>query len=305
MNNTSVTNQVIMLFLIIGVGSYARKKNIINEEINKGLTKLLLEVTMPLMIITSFQHEFSKELMNNIIEIFAYAVAIHLILIALSALLFIKYNRDKKDILRFATIFSNCGFMGFPVVASIYGKVGILYASIFNMPFNIFSWTYGIMLYTKNKDSNNIKKILLNPGIVSVVIGVFLFVFSIKLPTTVYNTFKLVGDMTTPLSMIIVGAMIVQVNIKSIFKNISLYYISFVRLIFVPVLTYAILKLINAEEILRNISTIIEAMPAAAVTAIFAEAYNKEPEFASEVVFFTTFMSVIAIPVVLKVLGIY
>jgi len=304
MEKNSVMNQVIILFLIIGVGYYSRKKNIINDEINKGLTKLLLEVTMPLMIVASFDYSFSKELMKNIIYMLLYSSLIHGVLILTSRILYNKYSKEKKDILRFATVFSNCGFMGFPVVGSIYGKIGILYASIFNIPYNILSWTFGIMLYTENKDSKNLKKVLLNPGIIAVIIGIFLFVLSIKLPQTIYSTIKLVGDITTPLSMIIVGVMIAEVDFKKIFKKSSLYYIAFIRLILVPILTFAILKLIKVEELLINVAIVIEAMPAAAVTAIFAEAYSKEPELASEIVFFTTFLSVASIPIIFKILNV-
>lgn len=304
MENSSVMNQVIILFLIIGVGYYSRKRNIINDEVNKGLTKLLLEVTMPLMIVASFDYGFSKELMKNIIYMIIYSTLIHVVLIVISRVLYNKYSKEKKDILRFATVFSNCGFMGFPVVGSIFGKIGILYASIFNIPYNILSWTFGIMLYTNNKDSKNLKKVLLNPGIIAVIIGIILFIFSIKIPQTIYSTIKLVGDITTPLSMIIVGVMIADVDFKKIFKKRSLYYIAFVRLILVPILTFAILKIIRVEELLINISIVIEAMPAAAITAIFAEAYNKEPELASEIVFFTTFLSVVTIPIIFKILNI-
>jgi len=304
MEKSSVMNQVIILFLIIGVGYYSRKKNIINDEINKGLTRLLLEVTMPLMIVASFDYSFSKELMRNIVYMLLYSSLIHGALIFISSILYKKYPKGKKDILRFATIFSNCGFMGFPVVGSIFGKIGILYASVFNIPYNILSWTFGIALYTKDKDSKNLKKILLNPGIISVIIGIFLFMFSIKLPQTIYSTIKLVGDITTPLSMMIVGVMIAEVDFKKIFKKSSLYYIAFVRLILVPILTFAILKLIKVEELLINVAIVIEAMPAAAVTAIFAEAYSKEPELASEIVFFTTFLSVASIPIIFKILNV-
>ncbi|KOA21483.1 putative transporter YfdV [Clostridium homopropionicum DSM 5847] len=304
MEKSSIMNQVIILFLIVGVGYYSRKRNIINDEINKGLTKLLLEVTMPLMIVASFDYSFSKELMKNIIYMLLYSSLIHGALILISRILYNKYSKEKKDILRFATVFSNCGFMGFPVVGSIFGKIGILYASIFNIPYNILSWTFGIMLYTENKDSKNLKKVLLNPGIIAVIIGIILFIFSIKIPQTIYSTIKLVGDITTPLSMIIVGVMIAEVDFKKIFKKSSLYYIAFVRLILVPILTFAILKIIRVEELLIDVAIVIEAMPAAAVTAIFAEAYSKEPELASEIVFFTTFLSVVSIPVIFKILNI-
>lgn len=300
MNNSNVINQVIILFSIIGVGYYAKKKGIVNTEINKGLTRLLLEVTSPLMIIASFNYEFSGDIMKKMITLFLYSCGIHIVLIFLGYVLYKNREDGKREILRFSTVFSNCGFMGFPVLGSIYGDMGILYAAIFNIPFNIFSWTFGIMLFTGEKGSKNLKKVFFNPGIISVLFGIILFVFSIKLPSPIYSTFKLVGDMTTPLSMIIVGNMLAQVSFKEIFKNRLLYNISFVRLLVIPAITYVILTLLKADPMIKNIAVMVEAMPAATLTAIFAESFDKEPEFASQVVFITTMLSVGTIPLVLN-----
>lgn len=302
MNNSNVINQVIILFLIIGVGYYAKKRGIINEEINKGLTRLLLEVTLPLMIVVSFNYSFSQDIMKNMITLFLYSCGIHVFLIFLGYILYRKREDGKREVLRFSTVFSNCGFMGYPVLGSLYGNMGVLYAAIFNIPFNIFSWTFGVMLFTGDKNSKNFKKVFLNPGILSVIVGLAFFIFSIKLPQTVYSSFKLVGDMTTPLSMIIVGSMLAEVKFMEVFKDKSLYNISFVRLILVPILTYLLLFLIKADPMIRNIAVMVEAMPVAATTAIFAEAYNKEPKFASQVVFVTTLFSVATIPIIITYL---
>ena len=303
LKDSTVINQVLILFLIIGVGYYGRKRNIINGEINKGLNKILLELTLPMMIVSSFDYTFSSEIMINIVKIFIYSLVIHIFLIIISILPYIKFDKDKRDILRFITIFSNCGFMGYPVLGSIYGKIGILYASIFNIPSNIFMWSFGVMLFSKNKKSKGLKNILLNPGILAVFIGVFLFIFSIKLPKPIYSTLKSVGDVTTPLSMIIIGAMIGDISFKKVFKEISIYYASFIRLVLVPLTIYFILNMLDVDFMVRNVVVIVEAMPAAALSAIFAQAYNKKHEFASQAVFITTLLSVITIPAVLKLLG--
>ncbi|WP_392486468.1 AEC family transporter [Haloimpatiens sp. FM7315] len=301
MENNSVINQVIILFIIIILGYYSRKRGILNKEINKGLSNLLLRVTLPFMIIASFNYKFSPELLHNIKKIFIYSLIIHMVLIPLSKVFYYKYpkDNDKKDILRFITVFSNSGFMGYPVLGSLYGKVGILYASIFNIPFNILSWTFGLMLFTKSDNSKNIKKIITNPGIISVFIGIFFFTFSIKLPYVIQNSLELVGSITVPISMIIIGSMLAEVKIKEVFREKSIYYVSFVRLFLIPAITYIILSLIKADKLLINIAVIVEAMPAAAICSIFAESYDKNPEFASKGVFITTLLSVITIPIVI------
>lgn len=302
MDNSNVINQVIILFLIIGVGYYAKKRNIINEEINKGLTRLLLEVTLPLMIVVSFNYSFSQDIMKNMITLFLYSWGIHVFLIFLGYILYRKKVEGKREVLRFSTVFSNCGFIGYPVLGSLYGNMGVLYAAIFNIPFNILTWTFGVMLFTGDKNSKNFKKVFLNPGIISVLIGLTLFMFSVEIPQYIYSSFKLVGDMTTPLSMIIIGSMLAEVKFKEVFKDMSLYSISLVRLILVPALTYLLLFLIKAEPMLRNIAVMVEAMPVAATTAIFAEAFDKEAKFASQIVFVTTLFSVATIPFIITYL---
>jgi hypothetical protein len=281
------------------VGFYGRAKDIINEELNKGLTEILLRISLPMMIITSFTNTYSKELGSNMIKVFLYSMIIHGLLIFTSKYLFIKFPRDEVAVLRFMTVFSNCGFMGFQVLKSAYGDLGVLYGSIFNIPFYIFVWTFGIALYTDKQDPNAIKKIFFNPGIVSVVIGLILFIASINLPSSVISTMKLIGDMTTPLSMIIIGYMISGIRIKDIFKESSLYYGSVIRLIFAPALTYIFFNFMGADRIITDIAVIIEAMPVAAVCAIYAQSANKNPRYASLSVFITTLLSLVTIPLIL------
>lgn len=297
MFNTTGFNQVTILFLIMCVGIYGRKKKILNEEINKGLTQILLRITLPFMIITSFNYTYSKEMSLNMKKTFLYSLFIHFILIFIGNILYLKIEKDKRDILKFVTVFSNCGFMGFPILEGIYGNVGMLYGSIFNIPFYVLIWSYGLMLFSQKKDLQALKRIFYNPGIVSVAIG--LFTFSIKIPLIIENTMKLIGNMTTPISMIIIGFMISGIKIKEIFKEASIYYASFIRLILAPALTFFIFQLLKTDVIITNVAVIIQAMPVAVVCAVFAKDNNKRPEFASQAVFITTLLSIITIPIVL------
>ncbi|QGU94870.1 AEC family transporter [Clostridium bovifaecis] len=303
MDNDSVFNTVIILFIIMCAGFYGRRKNIISEELNKGLTEVLLRITLPMMIITSFTHTYSKNLGSSMIKLVIYSIVIHVILIVISRFAFFKLPKDKKDILRFVAIFSNCGFMGFPVLKSAYGDLGVLYGSVFNIPFYVFVWTLGIALYTDKKDPHALRKIFFNPGIISVVIGLIIFATSIKLPVAIVSAIKIIGDMTTPLSMMIIGYMISGVKLKEIFKEISLYYGSFVRLIVAPTITYMFFSLMGADKTITNVAVIIEAMPVAAVCAIYAKSANKNPRYASLAVFITTLLSLLTIPVVLYIIN--
>ncbi len=132
---------------------------------------------------------------------------------------FLKYNERARKVLKFSTIFSNSAFMGYPVIEALYGKIGVFYASIFGIPFNIFMLSAGIMIYTGERDAKNLKGILKHPGIIATVLGMFILVFSISIPIPINTALQYVGSMTTPLSMIIVGSMLADINIKEIFQE--------------------------------------------------------------------------------------
>lgn len=294
----NVVNQVIILSLIMLVGVYARKKNIITGETRKSLSDLLLNITLPFLLISSFNFKYSKDMVINARTIFLYSVLIHLILIFVSKMLTFKYPQSSQKVLRFVTIFSNCAFMGYPVLEGLFGKVGIFYGAIYNIPFNIFMLSAGVMIYTGKKDLKTLKSALVHPGIIATVLGLLMFIFQVELPYPVYTTLSVVGSMTTPLSMVIVGAMLAEVKFKEIFKGSLVYYASFLRLMVVPFITFFTLRLLNADRLLLQISVIIEAMPAAVLGSIFAEKYGADTGLASRSVFITTVISMITIPIV-------
>lgn len=302
MDYNSIINQVIVLFLIMIAGYIARKSRVISKEINEGLSELLLNVTLPMLIISSFNYDFSKEILKNALALLICSIIIHSFLVPVSRLLYFKYKDDVKNVMRYATVFSNCAFMGYPVVESVYGKIGVFYTSIFNIPFNILLWTVGIILYTRKRDLKTIKKAIINPGLISVLIGLIIFIFSIKLPGPIYKTFEMVGSITTPLSMIVIGSMLAEMSVKDVFSGSVVYYSSFIRLVAIPLLVFGILKYIGATGMMLGIPTLVTAMPAAANTAIFAQKYGADAAFASRCVLVSTLLSSLTIPLIILLL---
>lgn len=155
----------------MGIGIICGKKEILNEEANKKLSELLVKVTLPCLIISSFNYNFTENMIKNAKLFFFYSIIVHIGLILISNLLFIKNNEKAKKVLKFSTMFSNSGFMGYPVIEALYGKVGVFYASIFGIPYNIFMLSVGIMIYTGEKDIKNLKGVLKHPGIIATILG--------------------------------------------------------------------------------------------------------------------------------------
>ena len=298
-----VFNKIIALFLIILIGVYGTKKHIINDDVNKGLRRILLEITLPLLVINSFSFSFDEGMGRNIITAFIYSILFMILGGIISYILLKPLKGEKKKILHFANFFSNCGFIGFPIINSIFGAEGVVYTSIFNMVFTIFLWTYGVIIFSDKLSKENIKKVLLNPSIIAVYIGIPIMIFNIKLPASILDTTKIVGDMTAPISMIIVGSILSKVKIKSIFKEASVYYGALIKLIVIPLAIYMIKLIIKDNSSVIDTIIVIQAMPAAAMTSIFAADFDKEKEYGAIVVFVTTLLSIITIPVIVKLIG--
>ena len=296
-------NKIISLFLIILIGVYGTKKNIINEEVNKGLRRILLEITLPLLVINSFSFDFAEGMGKNVFISFIYSIVFIAIGGIISYILLMPMKGEKKKILHFANVFSNCGFIGFPIINSLYGAEGVVYTSIFNMIFTIVIWTYGVMIFSDKISKENIKKVLVNPAIIAVYIGIPMMLFKIKLPSAILDTAKIVGDMTAPISMIIVGSILSKINIKDVFKEVSVYYGSLIKLVLIPLGLIGIKAVLKDNSNIINTIIIIQAMPAAAMTSIFAADFNKEKEYSAIVVFITTLLSIVTITIIARIIS--
>ncbi|AZV57587.1 AEC family transporter [Clostridium sp. AWRP] len=300
MGTNTVITQIISLFLVALVGFYGGKKNIIDENLSNGLSRLLVEITTPFLVISSFSISYGSNIADNIIRTFIYSFIIFILTPLFVKPLLIGVDKSKKNVLEFAMVFSNCGFMGFPVAQSIFGNEGVVYAAIFNMVFNIFVWTYGVMLFNNTSSFKEVIKSLKNPGIVSAVIGLLIMVFSIKIPPMFMSTMKMVGGLTTPISMLIIGSLLSRSELSKIIKDKSMYYGSLIKLILIPAALYIVSLLFKEHSMVLKTLILMQAMPAGAFTTIFAENFNKNKEYSAFIVSFSSLLSIVTIPIVIK-----
>jgi predicted permease len=296
MNNIVVFNQVLTLFLIMLIGFIIRKKDVLTAAATQDLTRLLLYVTCPLTIFTSFQLVYSRTMLVGAGQVFALSMGFHLIALLISLPLYNRYPEPARRVLRFTTIFSNCGFMGFPLLQSIYGKSGVFYASFYVMGYNLFVWTVGVHLFTGQQDGSPWKKFLANPNLIALGLGLATFVLSVKLPLPVSSALELVGAMNTPLSMLLVGVTLAEIKPRELFSGWAVYYGSFVRLLLVPFVALLATKLFALSSLVQGVSVLLTATPAAALTTAFATKYNGDTLFASRLVLLSTIFSLITLP---------
>lgn len=296
-----VLNQVAVLFILIIIGFILKKLKIITDEFGKGLTSLIIYVTLPMLVITSMNYEFSKELFDNSIKILIYGSGVFLFMILVSMLFVKVFHADKpqKGVYQYLIVFPNTGFMGYPILLSVFGQIGIFYGAIFSLLFNFLIWTLGIVFVNQEKDTKINLKMLINPGIIAVIVGFTLFIFSIRLPDVIYKPLELVGDTTTPLAMMLVGSLLGDAKFSDMVKNIRLFIIVLIRLIMIPCIILIVLSYANLPQIVSTTLVILSGMPSAANAAIFARKYDSDYRLASQGVFLTTLLSIGTVPLII------
>lgn len=307
MDLTVLINQILVLFIIILLGFVLRKRNLITEDLKKGLSSILIQVTMPVLIIDSIlKINLDQKLIKRLTLVTLIAILVYLFLIIISILLTskMKCSRDKKNIFIFLLVFANVGYMGIPIVSSILPPEAVIYTIIYNIVYNIYVWTFGVQLFSHDK---NIKKNiqwrkLINQGTIALILGFFLLLTNIPLGP-VRGAIKIVAEMTFPLSMLIIGSYLTEIKGIHILKDKYLYYQLILKLIIIPLAGFFILKLLKLPEMVVIVSAIMLAMPSGANGVIFAEKYNSDAIFASEAVFLTTLFSLFTIPLIIWIIG--
>lgn len=202
-----VAAEVLTLFCMMLVGVAARLFQVFTKDSTKLLSSLLVNVTQPLLILTSLQITYTEERLRTGLHIALVSAVFH---VALSLLARLVYGRVKNArVLEFGTVFANCAYLGYPVLVVVFGEEGLFYGAFFTLFYNIYIRIYGIHLLTRGGKSS-LFKAFVNPGTVASVVGILLFVFSIRLPAPLYNAFSAMGDVTFPLSMLVVGNLVWQ-----------------------------------------------------------------------------------------------
>src|SRR5690625_712229 len=234
--------EMIGLFLISLLGFYVRRKGILNEHANDVLTHLLLFVTLPALILFSLDINFSLSLIKE----FIWLLAMSLYILTFSILLANWMRKrstllsSKRTVYESLIIFGNQGFIGYAVSFILFQEQGIVYLTIFNVFYLMLIWTYGIYLFTKNKQSIEWKLIFLNPGILSTMIGLIILLTPITFPIIISNVLESIGKMTIPLSMMVIGSLIAEIEFKrftTFFKNQYLWKVAATRLLIIPCLS--------------------------------------------------------------------
>lgn len=296
--------QVAVMFIIMSIGILCYKKKMISENTGAELSKFLLMIVNPCVILHAFQIEYKPELLNGLV-ISAILAVVSNTLGVIIATLFIRKNPERKEYIveRFAIVFSNCGFMGIPLIQAVVGDIGVFYASTYVAVFNLFTWTYGVSIMKGKMSLKDIIKVLTSAPIISIVVGIAIFIFSVKLPLVIAKPIEFISSLNTPLAMIVTGIYLARTDIKSALKNIRIFAVSALRLIVVPAVMLIVFIFIGAEnEIFTSLliaNMIATACPTASSTLMMSRMFERNAEYASMIITVSTLFSILTIPVVM------
>lgn len=299
-NFLSIGSQVLVLFILIAIGFLCGKKGIINENAAKKMTDIVLYVVTPCVMISAFQKEFSPETLVKVLIAAAAAAVILTLSIVIVRLVFRQKDINRKKVLQFAVIFSNCGFMSLPLQRELLGEDGWFYGSIFVAVFNIFVWTYGLFDMSGDKKQLSIKKLVTNPGIIGALAAILLFVLGIKLPGIISQPVTHLANLNTPVPMLIIGFYLSRAKLKNAFTDAGAYLAMALRLIAIPVAVTFAMAALGLDKTMIIAYVIACSAPTAATTTMFSAKFDRDVELSVSVVAASTILSIITMPLVVS-----
>ncbi|MBR7071123.1 MAG: AEC family transporter [Clostridia bacterium] len=292
----TVLEQVAILFILIGIGYLLGKGKIIAETGAKQMTDICLLIVTPCVVIKSFLRPFSTQILKAVLTSFLLAFFTQVFFILCSRFLFRDRKEASRRVLQFGIVFSNCGFMSLPLQEQVLGEEGLLYGASFVAIFNLLVWSYGILHISGDPSFFRPKKLILNPGIIGLVIGFSLFVFSIPLPSFVQTPIVSLAALNTPLPMLIIGYHLANSDIVKSAKDSACLLSVLWRLIIFPLLALFGMYCCQVRGNLL-VSTIIScSAPTAAITTMFASRFQKDVELSVSMVSLSTLVSLFTMP---------
>ncbi|MBS3811216.1 MAG: AEC family transporter [Halanaerobiales bacterium] len=297
-----IISQIISLFLLIFLGYILRKKDFINDKLNKGLSLILVDIALPALIISSMTVKINSDFINYVktFTIITFLIYFSITLISVILAKFLNLSIPQDTVFKFLIILGNVGYMGLPIISAVFADKWIILNIINIIFFNILVWTYGVYLFKRTEENFKLNfKNMLNNGVIAIIIGFILLFTGYKPPLFITSSLEMLGDITFPISMLVIGSSLVSVDIKKIFMDKNLISATFIKLILYPLLTLLILSFFELNTVIYQISVILVAVPSGAQVVLFAEKFDGDYKFAAEGVFMTTLFSLFTIPLFL------
>lgn len=304
-----VFGKMIQLFLIILIGYMTCKCGTFGKEARLHVTRLVLQVAIPGVTLSSVLNQSSLPEPKEILGLFAVAVSSYLVLLA-GALIVPKLllaDKAEEGIYRFMTAFANVGFIGYPVTQAIFGDEAVFYTCVFNLPFNFLAFSIGVVFIQKSaalmrgEEVSSVKSVItwktfLTPCLISSVLAIVLAFTGIKAPAIIGDTCKMLGDITTPAALMVIGSSLAEMPVKEMFSNKKVYLFAAFRLLILPLAVFFLYRWFVTDKLLLGVCVIISAMPVATNGTMLCLQYNADEKLMAQGTFITTLASLVTIP---------
>ena len=297
-----LAKKIVEFFVYLFLGFLMVKSGLLKASDSNVVTKLCIYVMTPAIIVNAFQIQADSQVAIGLLLALVNAISIHLICIFIAHL----YGRlaAATDVEKASVIYSNGGNLIVPIVGAILGEEWVIYSAVFVAVFNVFIWTHGRSIFT-SEDGIPWKKVLLNVNILSIGVGLLMFVLDFRFTGIAADVISSLADMVGPVSMIIVGMILGGMQFKELFANHRIWGVLFMRLIVCPLIILSIMKLIPVENWIADGRTIMlisffaASAPCAATVNQFAVLYNKDAKYASAINILSTLACIVTMPIMI------
>jgi hypothetical protein len=303
MNPMIVFQQMLVLFAMILIGYFCYKKDWITDEIYPKLSYLVVNLFNPFLIISSITDQSVDKSMNLVLENLVLVVFLFAFWIATGPLVtrILRIPDSKKPLYQLMNTFSNLGFMGLPLISSIYGQGATIYVSFYMLMYNILIYTYGIYIAGKHSPYKKAKfqlKSLINPGFLFSILAIVIFFLQIPIPSALGSFVSYMGNTAVPLSMILIGVLMARINLKDIFTKPTIYLFSLIKLLILPILLVLIVKRLPFDPTVLGVFVLLSGMPVGSLVILLADEYGIGDGEGVPGILLTTLCSLFTLPIV-------
>lgn len=291
---------MVILFIIVVIGYVANKLGYMGGDFDRRLSSIVITFACPALVLSSVMGDELPD-RSLILPLLGVGFLTYIILTAVALILprIVTKDRDERGIVGFAVMFANVGFIGYPIVASIFGHQAVFYAALLNMPNTFFIFTVGVMLVKGEYGLRQFSpRVLASPALLAAVVAAVLVALGVRTPHVIAEPIQLVGNITVPASLMIIGSSMANLPLKQIMGNGKVYATSFIRLVVVPLAFYYLFRMMGVTDIVNNINTVVLAMPVASFGTMFCLRYERNVALMTEITFVTTVASIATIPLV-------
>jgi hypothetical protein len=290
-------NLQVTMFVLMMVGFVLKRTNRISDAAKDGITDLVIYVVLPCNIVKSFLISFDEEIMKSFLAVFVISILVQIMSTILGRTLYRKQEDGKRKVLRYGIICSNAGFLGNPIAEGVFGSMGLSYASVFLIPMRVVMWSAGISMFTESPGKKQLfKKVITHPCIVAVFVGLILMLLQVQLPEVILTPLTYLSNCNTALSMIVIGCILAQLNLRTMINRTVLSYCG-LRMVIMPLVVFIGCMLCQVEALTMGVCVLLTAMPAGATTVILASKYEGDAPFATKIVVISTLLSLLTTPI--------